>query len=149
MAGRSLHAYVFVACTNASREGPAGHKTPRTLEGVSHVYGVPAAVEFPYEADFWFYLRLAYSGRVPSAKSLRLKLVWLDAPKGPREVWDRDFQGVKFRAGVTIKNLAVPVNCLFEGAGRYEFQVWYNVRREWESEGRPRLVARTYLELEV
>jgi hypothetical protein len=63
MASSALTAHVFVACRSVSWDGPAGPRTSRTLEQVAYTYRTEVPDGFPYETEFWLFVRLAHNRR--------------------------------------------------------------------------------------
>lgn len=148
MARPALTAHVFVACRNVVWDGPAGPQTSRTLEQVAYSYRTEVPGGFPYETDFWLFVRLAHGRRREFTRGLRLTFIWYDDPKLRPEVWTRHFHTGTFRPAVTVRDVAASVSAIFEGPGRYEFRLWYPVVRRWDGATRRQLLARTHLRIE-
>ena len=135
MARPKIEVKQFVVCRAAPWEGPAGPRTPRTLEGVCHRIGVPPGTEFPFEVEnLWTYLRLfnmnAGAGTVP----MYLGLIWTDAPRGPRRMWTRSHVRIPFRSDRMVVETAVSVRGIaFPGSGWYEFRLMRELRLKWKT----------------
>lgn len=148
MSGPALTSHVFVACRNVQWDGPAGPTTSRTLEQVCYRYRTDWPGGFPYETEFWLFVRLAHNYRREFNRELRLTLIWHDDPQLRREVWSRQFQTATFRPAITVRDVAARVSLIFEGPGRYEFRLWYPVVRKWDQTRRRRTLARTHVRIE-
>lgn len=148
MAGPALTAHVFVVCRTVSWDGPAGPRTSRTLEQVAYTYRTETPGGFPYETDFWLFVRLAHGRRREFTRDLQLTFIWHDDPQLRPEVWTRPFQTATFRPAVTVRDVAASVSAVFEGPGRYEFRLWYPVVRSWDLARRRRTLARTHIRIE-
>lgn len=123
MARPVLTAHLFVACRSVQWDGLPGRRTSRTLEQVSYTYRTESPGSFPYETEFWLFVRLAHNSRREFTRELQLTLVWHDDPQSRPEVWTRHFQSVTFRPAVTVRDIAASVSAIFEGPGRYEFRL--------------------------
>ncbi len=148
MAGPALTAHVCIACRSVQWDGPAGPNTSRTLEQVGYTYRTDSPNGFPYETELWLFVRLAHSRRREFARELNLTLIWHDDPQRRTEVWSRHFQTAIFRPAVTVRDVAASVSAIFEGPGRYEFQLWYPVVRKWDQSRGQRTIARTHVRIE-
>ena len=144
----SLHTHLFVVCRSIAWDGFAGPNTSRTLESVAYTYRTELPDGFPYETDFWLFFRLAHAGRRAFHRTLRVSLIWLDDPDERAEVWNRKIQTVTFRPEVPVRDMATQISGIFEGAGRYEFRLWYNSKSRWDQSQRRRIIARTYIRIE-
>lgn len=148
MAGPKLHAHAFVACLNVAWDGNPGPNTSRTLERVSYVYRTETPNGFPFQTDLWLFARLAHHQPREFTKLLYLTLIWHDDERLSPEVWTREFQTMTFRPAVAVRDVAARVDAIFEGPGRYEFQLWYVSTRQWDQHNAKRVVARTHLRVE-
>jgi hypothetical protein len=148
MAHPVLTAHVFVGCRSVQWDGPAGPNTSRTLEQVSYTYRTDSLGGFPYETEFWLFVRLAHYSRREFNRELQLTLIWHDDPQKRPEVWSRHFQTATFRPAVTVRDVAASVSGIFEGPGRYEFRLWYLVERTWDHAQRRRTLARAHVRIE-
>ena len=148
MMGPALTAHVFVVCRNVFWDGPAGPNTSRTPEQVSYTYRPEMPDGFPYETEFWLFVRLAHNRQREFTRDLRLSLIWHDDPRLRSEVWSRAFQTMSFRPAVVVRDVAASVSTVLEGPGRYEFRLWHPVTRKWDQARRRRTLARTFIRLE-
>jgi hypothetical protein len=148
MAGPALHAHTFVACLNVSWEGNPGPNSSRTLERVSYVYRTETPNGFPFQTEFWLFVRLAHYRPREFTRMLYLTLIWQDDARLSLEVWTREFQNMTFRPAVTVRDMAARVDVTFEGPGRYEFQLWYVSMRKWDRHRARRILARTHMRIE-
>jgi hypothetical protein len=138
----------FVACLSVSWEGFPGSKTARTLEGVIHRFSVATGAEPGFEFDeVWLYARLFRSNQVEGTRQFSVKLVWLDAPGGARDVLSRPLSIVRFTNAEPIVNMAWALRPIeFPGLGQYEFRLRTNVRRRVGTA--QRIVAREFIQIE-
>jgi len=115
----------FIACSNAVWEGLPGSNTPRTLEGVIHRFTVAPGAEPSFEFDeIWLYARFFHSNQVEGIRKFSVKIVWLDAPGGSRDVFSRPLSTVRFSNAEPIVNIAWSLRSIaFPGLGRYEFRL--------------------------
>jgi hypothetical protein len=139
----------FVVCRAAPWEGQPGPRTPRTLEGVCHRYGVPPGTEFPFEVpELWTYFRVFNTNGGTGVVPLFLSLWWTDAPGGALRVWTRAFTQLNFRPGRGVIEAALSVPLIaFPGPGWYEFRLAREVRLRWRT--RRAIVARDQLFIET
>ena len=144
----AVSAHVFVSCRNIQWDGAAGPNTSRTLEQVSYTYRTETPGGFPYETEFWLFLRLAHDRSREFTRDLQLTMVWHDDPSMRPEVWTRHFQTVTFRPVVAVRDFGARVSGIFEGPGRYEFRIWHPVIRKWDRKRFRRTLARTHLRIE-
>src|SRR5689334_17360783 len=122
MARPSLYAHFLVPCRSVQWNGPAGPMTSRTLEEVAYTYRTDTPNGFPYETDFWLFVRLAHHRRHEFTRELFLTFIWGDDPQQRPEVWSRQFQTITFRPQRPVRDIAASVpSVIFEGRGRYEF----------------------------
>ena len=138
----------FVACLNAAWEGLPGPRTARTLEGVHHVYAIPSNAEPPFSFDdFWLYARLFRTNLAEGVREFSVRLIWLDAPAGPRHVSTRPLTSVRFSDREPIANAAWSYRpALLPGRGQYEFRLRVRTRK-W-SRTRHAVVAREFIRIE-
>jgi hypothetical protein len=148
MSRQLLTAHVLIACRSVQWDGPASPNTSRTLERVGYTYRTEVPDGFPYETEFWLFVRLAHYSRREFSRELILTLTWHDGPQMRPEVWSRRFQTATFRPTVTVRDVATSVSAIFEGPGRYEFRLWYPVVRKWDLAWRRRTLARTHIRIE-
>ncbi|HYH67106.1 MAG TPA: hypothetical protein VD866_20590 [Urbifossiella sp.] len=148
MAGPALTAHVFVACRSVQWDGPPGPHTTRTLEQVHYTYHTDQPSGFPYETDIWLFVRLVHRRRREFSRELYVSLRWHDDPQYRPELWTRRYQVATFRPDVAVRDVAFPVPLVFEGAGTYQFRLWYPVRRAWDGATRRRVLADTYIRIE-
>lgn len=144
----SLVAQFLVPCRAVPWNGPAGPKTSRTLEDVAYTYHTETLDGFPYETEFWLFVRLAHDQRHEFTRDLRMTLIWDDDPQRRSEVCTRPFQTVTFRPSVPVRDIAVSFAAIFEGPGRYEFRLWYPVVRKWDQKTFRRTLAHAYIRIE-
>lgn len=139
----------MVPCRSVSWNGPAGPLTPRTLEDVVYTYRTDTPNGFPYETEFWLYVRLSHGFTRQAARDLFVSLIWADDPQQRPRVWNRPFQTVTFRPARPVLDVAVSLPSLvFEGRGRYEFRLWHRVVRKWDRATKRRILARAHIEVE-
>lgn len=143
-----LEAHFLVPCLAVPWNGPAGPQTSRNLEEVAYTYRTEMPDGFPYETEFWLFLRLANHSRREITRDLRMSLIWHDDPQPRPEVCTRPFQTVTFRPSVPVRDVAVSFSAVFEGAGQYEFRLWYQVVRSWDQRTGRRTLARAWIRLE-
>jgi hypothetical protein len=138
----------FVACLNAPWEGLPGPRTPRTLEGVHHVFAVPSGAEPSFSFDeIWLYARLFRTNQAEGRREFSVRLIWLDAPGSARHVFIRSLTPVRFSNREPIANVAWSLRpTLFPGLGQYEFRLRARVRR-W-SRTKHAIVAREFIRIE-
>ena len=148
MASSAIHAHAFLVCLSVAWDGTPGPNTSRTLERVSYVYRTDTPDGFPFQTDFWLFVRLGHRRRQGVAKTLYLTLVWHDDPELRPEAWTRRFPDVSVRPEVTVRDIAARAAGVFEGPGRYEFRLWYRSVRTWDQTVRRRVVARTFIRIE-
>src|SRR5687767_12584915 len=119
MARPKFHVQHFLACLNAPWEGPPGPDTPRTLETVSFLYGVPPDAEFPVRfPEFWFYSRLFLQNATSGVRAFSVATIWQDAPGGERVVRTDRLSDIAFRADRPVVNRAWVVRPIeFPGVG--------------------------------
>ena len=139
----------FVVCRAAPWEGPAGPKTPRTLEGVSYRYGVPPGTEFPFEVEeLWTYLRLFNMNGGVGSVPFFLALIWQDSSGGSRRVWTRQYARIPFRPNRAVVEAAFSIRPVtFPGPGWFEFRLLREVRLRIGS--RRLVIAREHLLIET
>ena|SRR5438094_9095069 len=144
----ALEAHFLVPCRAVPWNGPAGPQTSRTLEDVAYTYRTETPNGFPYETEFWLFVRLAHHRRCEFTRGLRVTLIWHDDPQRSPEVCTRPFQTVTFRPSVSVRDVAASFSAIYEGPGRYEFRLWYPVVRKWDQAMRGRRLARAWIKLE-
>jgi hypothetical protein len=143
-----LEAHVFLLCRSVQWDGPAGPRTSRTLEQVAYTYYTDVPDGFPHETDFWAFARLVNRGKHVYTRELFLTMVWIDDPRRQKEVWTRSFNSITFRPATSVRDIAVPISAIFEGAGRYEFRLWHPVIRKWDRAMKRRTLARGHIRIE-
>jgi hypothetical protein len=148
MARPSFEAHFLVPCRAAVWNGPPGPNTSRNLEDVVYTYRTETPDGFPYETEFWLFVRLAHHRRRVFTRELFVTLIWLDDPQQRREVCTRPFQTVTFRPNVTVRDIAVSFSAVYEGPGRYEFRLWHRVVRKWAQKRKRRTLARAHIRIE-
>jgi hypothetical protein len=138
----------FIACLNAAWEGIPGSNTARTLEGVIHKFSVIPGSEPSFEFDdLWLYARFFHRNQVEGIRRFSVKIVWLDAPGGGRDVFSRSLSTVRFTNGDPIVNIAWSLRSItFPGVGRYEFRLRTR-NRSWSGSVN-RIVAREIIRIE-
>jgi hypothetical protein len=107
MARPKFYVQHFVACLNAAWEGLPGPRTARTLEGVIHRFGVPPSAEPEFLFDeVWLYARLFRTNQGEGTREFSIRVVWLDAPGGAREVLTQRFTPVRLSNVEPVANVA-------------------------------------------
>jgi hypothetical protein len=145
----SFEVHAFLACRNIQWDGPAGPNTSRTLEQVGYTYRTDVPNGFPFETDFWLFVRLAHHRRREFTRKLQLTMIWADDPQRRPEVWSRPFQTITFRPTMPVRDIAASLpSVIFEGPGRYEFRLWHPVVRKWDQATKRRTLARTHIRIE-
>jgi len=139
----------FVACLNAAWEGLPGPLTARTLEGVHHVFAVSPSTEPPFSFDeIWLYARLLRTNQAEGRRRFSVRLIWLDAPGGPRHVFIRPLMPVRFSNQEPVANVAWAIRpTVFPGLGQYEFRLRARTRRRWSGTNHA-IVAREFVRIE-
>jgi hypothetical protein len=140
----------FLVCRAVAWDGPAGPHTPRTLEGVSYVFGVPPGTEFPFESEeLWLFARLFNENDVAGDRRLFVDMIWMDSPGGARTLLTHDLGRIPFRPGRPVVDHAWSLRQLaFPGPGQYELRLWHRVRWRWAATRTARVVAREYFRIE-
>ncbi|HJZ54365.1 MAG TPA: hypothetical protein VKE74_05380 [Gemmataceae bacterium] len=133
---------------NAAWDGTPGPNTPRTLETVHYIYGIPPDAEFPFTfEEFWLYARLFRTNQAEGEREFSVRGVWLDAPNRPRTVIRRLLGQVRFTNAHPVQNIAWVLRPLkVPGLGQYEFRL--RCRSRTSGQDVERIVAREFIRIE-
>jgi hypothetical protein len=145
MARPDIRVQHFIGCLNSPWEGVAGPNTPRTLEGVALYYNVPPDAEPMFEyPEFWLYARLFRMTNQSGKREFSLRVLWNEAPTGPRTIMMERLGKIRFgnfhphvNAGWALRPM------IFPGLGQYEFRL--RIREQDVLGSRWRIVAREYI----
>lgn len=134
---RRLRVQHWVACLEARVEPPVGPQNFYNLLRVGYTYTGAADTEFP-----WSVRRMDMFARFVrgvGVAEFEIRLVWEDAPEGPREVENFGPWRIRFRPGdPTRDNVFRLLNVPIDGPGRYQLEL------QLVKSGRNRLLAIEY-----
>lgn len=137
----------FVACLNASWQGPPGPRTYRDLEGVSDVYVVPPGTEAPEFEEFWVYARLILTNGVSGGRTFAVEVARHTGDENEPAFSSYVFTPVMFRTRNSVVNVAWPLRPMtFPSAGEYVLRLLCEVK-SW-SGTRWKVVAREFIKVE-
>jgi hypothetical protein len=129
-----LHIQHWIACLETAVPPPVTVPSQYNLHGVCYSYTVPSGTTFPCSVPRLDMFARFFGGSGPT--EFEVRVIWLDAPGGPRRLEVYGPVTVTFQPSVPVRDFSFRLrNVPLAGPGRYEIRLrMLNPRRTLATE---------------